>query len=100
MTRIVAEFHQQLDIFSDDALQHVMDIVDSLVNADHFYLHHLPFAERKQLARQSSRTRSGVLDLGNEMVERGILLQVGAQHAAVAAHDGHQIVEVVRHAAG
>ena len=71
------------------------------VQVEHLGLQHLAAAEGQQLAGQAGGALAGVADLVDAAAARGSSGgQLVEHHAAVAADDGQQVVEVVRHAAG
>ena len=78
--------------------QERLDVADDLDEAQQPRLEHLPPTEREQLPRQIRSAVGGFDDL-LDVVDLLRILQRSAQHAAVAANDEQDVVEVVRHTA-
>ena len=88
----------ELDVRSDETLQHLRGAVDGHVQIEDPRLEDLLPAERQQLPRQSRRTRAGSDDLLQVVSHRIPGLEICGEHLAVAEDDGQEVVEVVRDA--
>ncbi len=90
----------ELDVLADEAVQHLVQRLDDLVEAQHLRLEHLLAAEGEQLPGERRRPQRGRLDL----LDVGALGVLGAevleQQVAVAGDGREEVVEVVRDAAG
>ena len=90
----------QLNVFPDDAPQHLVDAQNDLVEIHHAGYRHLAAAECQQLVGQRRGSFRRVQDLVRILHCRAILAHAIAQHFVVAQDHGEQIVEIVRHPAG
>ena len=87
------------DVFTEQALQHALHVLDHNIEVEHLGLQHGATAVGEELAGESSGACAGLqdgLDAGAQLVAGG---QIGENHFAVTRNDGEQIVEIVRHPA-
>ena len=57
------EVHDERDVLADQAVEHLLDVGDDLVQVELAGLNHLLAAEREELLRERRGPGSGVLDL-------------------------------------
>ena len=94
-TQRVVEPGDQLDVLTDQPLQHRLELADQLVQIDHPRLDDLLAAERQKLLGERRRVLArpaNLLDMGPDGVLIGQLVE---NQLAVAVDGGEQVVEVV-----
>src|SRR6478752_4668912 len=95
-----AEDRLEPDVLADQASQQAVHPLDDVTQVDVVGLERLAPAERKQLAGQVACPDRGVAD-GGHLLPAGVAsVELALQQVAVADHRRHQVVEVVRDAAG
>src|SRR6202022_391882 len=92
------EGYLELDIFSDEAAEHLLEAADDVVNVHHSWLHHLLPAEREQLSSETGgtiRSRRNLLHVLTVLTRTEPLYE----HCAVAHDHREEVIEVVSDAA-
>ena len=90
----------ELQVLADQAPQHAIELADDGVEIDDARLDDLPAREQQQLAGQGGGALAGALDLLERRPVRMRRRDLAEDDVGVALHDGEQVVEVVRDAAG
>jgi len=90
----------QGDVFPEDAPQHLGHVADHFIHIQLPRLHHLPAAERQQLAGQGGGPLRSLADLLRRPRVNGGQPAVRHQQRGMAVNDRKDIVEIVGHAAG
>ena len=94
------QIERNLDVLVEQATQQAHGFIDQFVDVDPFRLQRLASRERQQAAGQVGAAPCRVKRFANEVGQRRV---AGGQFPCqfqIAADDGQQIVEVVRHATG
>ena len=95
-----SQHRHQVDILTDQAMQHLADIADEGIQVDHFGAQHLLTAEGKELPGQPGGSLCGLGNFSEEADRRIALGKSADQQLAVAGNDREQVIEIVSHAAG
>ncbi len=90
----------QPNVLANEALQHLGQVRDDVVEIDVEWLHHLLAAEEQQLAREVARTLGRGADLVEALADVGRDVLVLGGEVGLHHDHGENIVEVVRDAAG
>ena len=98
-SRTGVELEHDRDVFADQALEQCHKIADHAMQIQRDRVQHLLAAEGQQLAGQRRAAFAGALNFLHEVPGRRILAQFLKKDCAIAENDGHDVVEVVRHAA-
>src|SRR5260370_6768253 len=88
--------HFDLDVFSNDPLQHLQEVSNDVVQIQDAQLKHLLPAESQHLAGQGRPTFSGHVDLLRGSVIFRNARKLFCEVAAIAQDDRQQIIEIVR----
>ena len=88
-----------LHVFSQQAPEHRLHVLEQVVQIQHSWLQNLLPAEGQQLAGQACCALPGFVDLFQLFPERIVDPQFGERHYAVAIDHRQQVVEVVGHSA-
>src|ERR1700680_2599979 len=94
------ERYLELDVLSDQAAKHVLEVADYGVDVHHPRLHHLLPAEREQLSGETGRTVGGSRYLPHIFTAGVGQVDAIQQHGAVTHYHREEVVEVVRDSAG
>ena len=97
--RIFSSASFQQDVLTDEAAQHFLHVLNHVVEADDFRLHHLLAAEREELPSERRGALSGLRNLLHAIAPRIVWTERVQDNFVVAGDDGEQVVEIVRHAA-
>ena len=93
-------FVDDLNLGTDQPLQHVLHARDDLIERNRLLRDHLLAAERQQLARQPRRTVGRLQDLFGIRAPRVVFVDALQEDFRVAVNRHQQVVEIVRDTAG
>ena len=96
--RIEREHH--INILSNQALEHLLEVADYIVHRDVPRLADLAAAEGQKLACQATPVHGRFHDFRHGLVQRVIGGKFVQRHLRIAGNYGDQVVEIVRHTAG
>ena len=95
LAQLGVELGDELDVLSQQPLQHLLQPGDHRVEAHHPGLHRLPASEGEELLGEGRRALAGLLDPRQVAAEEGIVAVTLQQQVAVAEDGQQAVVEVV-----
>ena len=91
--QVVRQIRMNLDVFSDDALQHFQQIADNVVEIQDTQLENLLPADRQHLPRQRGSAFRRLVNLLRRPLLIGFPFEAFGQCAAVAQDDRQQVLK-------
>src|SRR5205807_4412503 len=89
----------QCDVLSDQTMEHLVDLYDLVVEAEHDRLEHLLAAERQELSGERGSPMGGFADLLEVLSGGAVLGELLGDELGIAEDGREDVVEVVGHAA-